>query len=384
MMIQEQENQEIEEQVVTPAEPAEPAESEASKQPQRRSVRENLRDGFEAARKRAGTAEEAREKDQKTGRYVAAKAKEPEPSAAIGGEEPAADKSAATEATPPSAWAKEAKDAWAQTPSSVQAAVLKREADTQKGVDALKASYSELDQALAPHVDAIRQHGHTPAQAVSQLFAWFQALASNPDVAFPALMKSFNYQLKQPAAAHTAQETEQQPPGDVEPSVQQYINDLRAEIAGLKQEMGNQINGLASNFAAQSQARTEEVVSSWAKDKPHFEAVRGLMAQLISSGAVPLKDGHVDLDGAYNMAIYAMPDVRQQLMTEEQKKRDAEAKAKRDAEAKAASEAAAKAKAKQISVITSAPGAEVAKKQNTKGKSVRESLMDAIEDARNG
>ena len=115
-------------------------------------------------------------------------------------------------ATPaPAAWTKEAKEVWAQLPPAVQAAVVKREADVQKGVDELKQRYTDLDQALAPHVQAIRQHGHTPAQAVHQMFSWFQALTANPDAAFPALIKSFNYDPRrlvpqqQPAAAQPAQ-----------------------------------------------------------------------------------------------------------------------------------------------------------------------------------
>jgi len=39
----------------------------------------------------------------------------------------------------------------------------------------------------------IRQFGKTPGQAVGQLFSWFDALAKNPDEAFPALIKSYKY-----------------------------------------------------------------------------------------------------------------------------------------------------------------------------------------------
>ena len=119
---------------------------------------------------------------------------------------------------------------------------------------------------------------------------------------------------------------------------------------------------------------------NWAKDKPHFEKVRVLMSQLIASGAVPLKEGRVDLDGAYDAAIYANPEVRGTVQAE-QAKAAAAATAAAAAKEKAAQQAAAdKARKTSVSLSPSAPGQPVVGKNKKSGKSVRESLMQAIEE----
>lgn len=365
---------------------------------ERVSIRESLERGFATAKEEAAQAEKGEEKrDRKTGRFAPEGVKskrsgevEEKPVATEGAEAPEAPQ---TEAKPvgdaPIAWPKEAKEVWAQLPPTVQAAVLKREADTQKGVDALKANYAEVDGALAPHMDAIKRHGHTPGQAVNQLFSWFEALAKNPNVAFPALAKSFNYSMpaaSAPAAtapvAGAEPKAEAQPDTAVPPAVQQYIDGIKAEMLAMKQELGQQVNGLTSTFAQQSEQKTQEVVNNWAKDKPHFETVRGLMAQLINSGAVPLKDGRVDLDGAYEMAVWSNPEVRVSVLQAEQAKKEADAKAKVEQERKAQEAAALAAKGRRVSITGSAPGVEVSKKVTPKGTSVKDSLRAAISEVR--
>ena len=265
--------------------------------------------------------------------------------------------------------------------------MLKREADMAKGVEELKGKYKDIDTAFAPHMDAIRRHGHTPAQATAQLFGWFQALAANPKVAFPALAKSFNIDLATLIAQPQQQQQpaggeQQQPAGAIPPELQKYITDLQAELGQVKQAFTQEIGGLKSTFQQQSEAKTQEILSAWSKDKPHFEAVRGLMAQLIQSGAVPLKDGQVDLDGAYDMALYANPQVRQQVLTERQEAAKAASLAKAAAEKKAQQEQAAGARKAAVSVNGGAPGGVGAAqaKPKGKGKSVRESILEAREE----
>jgi hypothetical protein len=355
------------------------------------SIRQSLEKGFADAKK--ATPEEkpapkkAKDKPQRAADEMRQEAEgaQPEPEAPAGEAAAPAEKPAAAA---PTAWPKEAKEAWAALPAPVQAAVLKREVDTQKGVDELKGKYIELDQAIAPHVDAIRRHGHTPAQAVNQMFAWFQALAGNPDVAFPALLRSFNYDpaklapkpTAQPAAAAPADgKKPDQPDAPISPAVQQYIDGITGKLAQLENAFTQQIGQVQSTFQQQSEAKTQEVLMNWAKDKPHFEKVRVLMSQLIASGAVPLKDGRVDLDGAYEQAIWANPEVRaevQQAAQAEAEKKVKDAAAKE----KAAQQAAAdKARRADVSLRPSAPG-EAPKPKGKKGVSVRESLKQAMEE----
>jgi hypothetical protein len=359
----------------------------------RSDLRQQLEKNFETDRKAAEKQEAPAKGKGKTPKRVAGGAEvEPEaPVAAAEGAEAAPE--AEAEAAPPQptvaapeGFSKEAKAEWAKTPPAVQAAVAKREADMAKGVEELKGKYKDIDTALQPHVEAIRRTGHSPAEAVSQLFAWFQALSGNPVAAFPALAKSFNMDLGAILQAAQSQQQPQpqqgqQPAGDVPPAMQKYINDMQQELGLLKQQFGQELTGLKSTFQQQSEAKTQEILTNWSKDKPHFEAVRGLMAQFIQSGAVPLKNGQVDLDGAYDMAIYASPDVRTQVLTAQQEAAKKAAAAKVEAERKAQQAQADKARKAGVSVGGGAPGVPGAPsgKPTGKRKTVRESIMEARE-----
>lgn len=284
----------------------------------------------------------------------------------------------------PEAFSKEAKAEWAKTPANVQSAILKREADVQKGVDELKAKYKDIDTVLAPHMQAIRQNGHSPAQAVNQLFSWFQALSVNPDVAFPALAKSFGHDITKFVGAKPADTQQPQPqPTDPQttPDWQKYLDDQMKKV---QETVGQELTGFKTYFQQQNEAKTNEVLFNWSKDKPHFEEVRQLMAQFIQSGAVPLKNNQVDLDGAYEMALYANPEVRAKLLAE----KDAAAeKARRDRAAaikKKQEEEALKARRAGANIGGGAPGdaAPTGGKPKGRGKSVRESLLESLSEAR--
>ncbi len=364
----------------------------------RGSIRESLENAAAAVRER-----DTPPKDEKTGKFVRGKSRaaagadveeEPEPTPAPAeGEEPAPtlaeppaepEPAPAPATPPPEGWSKEAKAEWAKVPAAVQAAVSKREQDVNKGVQELRQRYSDIDQALAPRMDVIRAHGHTPAQAVNQLFSWFEALNNNPTVAFPALAQSFRFDLKSlleaAPAAPAAPAEGGQPEGEVPPAVQAYIKSIEQKLGGMEQAIVQRFGALENTFAQQSQAKTEEILAHWAKDKPHYEEVRNLMAHLIGSGAVEaLPDGRADLDKAYDMALYANPQVRTQLLASQTQAAEKARKDRETAEKTAQQALADKARKTSVSLSPGAPGAVAAVgKPKGKGKSVKESLMDSI------
>jgi membrane protein involved in colicin uptake len=104
------------------------------------------------------------------------------------------------------------------------------------------------------------------------------------------------------------------------------------------------------------------------------------MGQLINSGTVPpMENGDADLDRAYDMALWAMPEIRQKVLADQQKKAEDDRKAKAEAEKRAQQEAADKArKANAGSLAQSAPGSPLQNQNKPKkGKTVRESIMEA-------
>jgi hypothetical protein len=363
-----------------------PVGGEGDKETPKPSVRDQLEKGFEADRK-------ASEPGRKPRRVAGgAEIDEGAPGEARG--DKTGDKTlregSQTQVAPPEAFAKEVKAEWANVPPTVQAAIIKREQDMAKGVEELKSKQAEIDKVIAPHMEAIRRNGHTPAKAVEQLFAWFQALAANPKEAFPALAKSYNFDLG--SLVQPKQETPvngQAPPAqgaEIPDPVKNYITGLEKRITDLTAAVTDKIGSLETNWQRDSETKTNEILMNWAKDKPHFEAVRKHMGYLIGSGAVPLKqDGKIDLDKAYDMAIFALPEVREQVLTAKRAEEQKEAEAKAAAEKKAQAEAAAKARAAGVGVGTGAPGAPGQPgqgRQRAKSKTVRDSLKEAFENAR--
>jgi hypothetical protein len=271
---------------------------------------------------------------------------------------------------PPPGWPREAAEQWRTMTPAQQAVVTTRLAQSEQGVRQIRERYGALDQALEPHLEAMRAHNLTPPQAVSQLFAWFQALARNPGVAFPALAKSFNLDLAKLVAAQPAEAPAQQPQAPQIPDIDARLQPVLTKMSALETAM-----------AAENERRTQEAISGWAANKPHFEEVRVLMGQLLASGAVALREGRVDLDAAYNMAVNAHDGVRAKIAAEATAAADAKKKADADAKLVAQRNVAQRSRvAGSASVSGGAPSGDRVGKQSKRGLSVRESLMKSIED----
>jgi hypothetical protein len=302
---------------------------------------------------------------------------------------------AAPKEVAPDAYSKEAKAVWAQVPEAFRQAVVKREQDVERGVAALQQRYADLDQVLTPRAEVIKRHGHTPAQAVNQLFSWFDALGQDPDrvragqppIAFIHLAKSFGLDKLIEEAAKGGQQAQGQPgaggqpAGEIPAPVQQYITQLEGKLGQFSQLLDQRFGGLESALTQTRAEKTNEILAHWAQDKEHFGDVKLMMAHLLESGAVaPLADGRADLDKAYEMAVYAIPEVRTKVLAANDAKRIADEKAKRDAEQKAQQEQANKARRAAGGLAPGAPGIGAGGQPPGKGvkKSVRESLNDAI------
>lgn len=109
-----------------------------------------------------------------------------------------------------------------------------------------------------------------------------------------------------------------------------------------------------------------------------------MMAHLIGSGAVPpLPNGSADLDKAYDMALYAQPEVRAKVL-EAQEAAKAQAAADKASKERAAQQQQADQARRKASLLgPSAPGAPLDPKLGkAKRKTVRESIAEAMEEVR--
>lgn len=309
------------------------------------------------------------------------------------GEEP---EEQTTEFQAPKAWDKEAKAVWDAVPPAAKAAVAKREADITKGVEHLKRNYADIDAALQPRLQVIKDQGHTPAQAINQLFLWMEALGQDPvrlqngqpPMALLALAHSFGIDLSKLIGGQQQQTEEQQQQQaaqgeEVPPAIQKYISTLESRL----NQLGEQVQGGFQQVQqTQSMKDTNAIMEVWANGKPYFDEVRRDMAYIIGSHMIPPKaDGTADLDKAYDMALYANPGVREKVLADRRNAALAKRKKAEEAEKTAQQAAADKARRAGSGLGPSAPGATMnpGKEVKKRGKSVRESLADAMEELGN-
>ena len=343
--------------------------------------------------KRAVT--ETKEKaDAAAAKGVAKKPAAAKPDAAGGAAKPADPAKASSETTAagntgaapqagpeaPTSWKKEEKAVWDGLPDVAKQAILRREADTTKGVQELRTRYQDIDSAVAPYQQVMTQNNVTPAQAISQLFKWHMELAGpNKVQAYVQLGRNFGIDPATVAAALAAQP--ENAAGTAPPTDQNPIPEaLRPVITGLDARL----KSFEEQTVLAQQNAAKQTWLNWSKDKPHAEKVRGLMANLINSDLASIqagqaqisntiKDGNIDMDAAYQAAIYAHPEVRQLLLQEEASKREKEAKA-----------AAERAKKASASLRTGAPAGTVVPANNSapRNESVADSIRRALAEVR--
>jgi hypothetical protein len=274
----------------------------------------------------------------------------------------------------PKAWSKEEKALWNDLPEAARAAITRREADTEKGVNELRTRYQEIDTAIAPYKAVMTQNNVTPGQAINQLFKWHMELAGpNKVEAFRQLAKSFGVDPATIAAAPATTEK----PKDANPD-NSIPENLRPVITNLE----TRLKTFEERESAAMQNAAKQTWQNWSKDKPHAETVRVLMANLINSDLAfiqagqpqisnTIKNGSIDMDAAYEAAKYAHPEVRAAIIQEDQAKRDKEARAAAERARKAGASLKSGAPAGPISTNSSA-----APRNETVAESIKRALAE--------
>lgn len=308
---------------------------------------------------------------------------------------------------PPASWSKSSRAEWDSLSPSIQAEVLRREADTARGVEELKkkhndeatmwkSRHADLDDAMRPYEEAIQQSGRTKGQIVKNLLDWNAALVGPNRVdAFRALAMTFGVDTAQLSGVTSAQSPQDAAAIDSQVAVPQQVVDRSWEPA--IRNVAQRLEHYEQQNAAQRQATAEQVVNNWAKDKGHFEKVRGLMAQLIDNDAKMggvrfLRNGQIDMDAAYEAAIWADPETRADLLAEQRVQHEAAAKAaadkaRADADARILAEKQrADAEKARRAAVSLRPGAPLSGVNGGAPNAIpsRESVRDSIKRALSG
>lgn len=296
-----------------------------------------------------------------------------------------------TKAAPPPGWTKDGKAEWEKLPKAVQESILKREDEVGTGFKDYSSKNKELETKLnefetffAPHKADFEKAGMKPLQVVDQMFKWVAAFAQpNKEEAKKALLQlGSNYGIKFDATPITQKPENNTQDSQVPEGIKTFVTDVTGKITALESKLTAAEQTRVQNEARQRQDSANQFLDTWAKDKPHYQKVRGVMSSLLRSGVIPLKNGtDLDLDSAYNQAIYAVPEVRELVLQEANEKKQAEEKVAKDKERLKNLEKARAARTAGSSATTRAPtGNTNSSKNNGKSPSARDSIKAAMQE----
>lgn len=214
--------------------------------------------------------------------------------------------------TAPERWSAERKATFAALPRDAQQLLLDRESEVDKAftqktqeLSEQRKQYEALEQVIAPRRQALTSAYGSEANALTQLFQLSDFAERDP----AGFVQWFAQQrgISLPTAQTVTDDTY------VDPATKQ----LQQELQGIKQTLNAQQQ---AQFAARRETVKSEIATfKDEKDengnllRPHFEEVKPYMASLMQSGAAKT------LSHAYEMAIWANPEVRKQIL-ESQKK----------------------------------------------------------------
>lgn len=262
---------------------------------------------------------------------------------------------------PPPGWSAESKAAFATLPDHIKADLVKREKEVSDGFKKYSDTdkrYQEIDQVLAPVRPIFQQNGvKSDAEAIKSLLGW-EASFRNPNTrmqAFQNLARQYGINLNSPQS---------------QASDAQGIPDQLRPVYDQFGQLTQQVSSIQGELQRSREEQVSKTLTDFAKDKPHFEKVRMRMGQLIQAGAVSPND----LDGAYQQAIWADPEIRTSLVKEQFDKQQADLLKTTTQRTQVARQAA-------ISPNTRAPSAPVNGKANGK-QSVRDALNASIRELR--
>lgn len=267
----------------------------------------------------------------------------------------------------PSAWKKDYEKDWETLDPRLAAYINQRESEFAKGVSTYKQEWDRakpiLD-AIAPFQQQFQQYGIQPDQWVRTLGAAHQALALGTPQQKLAMFAKLAQDYGVPLQALLPRPPQVGPDGQPVPQPQfdpRLAMWLQQQIGGMRGELQQWKTAQAEGQAAQ----IAKEIEAFAKDHPHYEALKETMAEVLEKGLA------TDLDGAHSIAM-RMPQHDDIWTASQEEKRKAD-EAKRAEEARLAAVAAKK---KAVSPKSSSPGS--AKATDGK-KSLRDQYAEALE-----
>lgn len=283
----------------------------AAEQPKEQSLRESLAQGLKEARDNAAKADKPQA--PKAPETKTAEAGKPTATTAV---DKNLQQPKATIAAPPS-WSAPAKAKFSTLDPVLQNEILKREKEVHQkftAMDEERGLGKSIKEASAPYEAIIRAEGGDAVKAFKDFLNHAYLLRT----ASPQQKGQMLLQIAQRYGADLRVNPNQQ----VNPEVQQLQKTVQQLQWEREQERLNQQQQTQATIQAQIEAFSAK------PENVHFETVKADMAALLSGGRAK------DLQEAYDMAVWARPDIRSTLL--QAQVAEAEAKKRQEAQAKVA------------------------------------------------
>lgn len=209
---------------------------------------------------------------------------------------------------PPSSWSAAAKAKFAAMDPDLQKEVLKREDDFHNGIDGYKTKAKFADamyKEIQPYEAMIRSQGSTPEASIRNLLGVAYQLSTGTPHQKQQVIASIAqmYGVEMPQSGEEMQQ--------MDPTVQA----LQQQIQQLMQEREQEKHQRETSTTA---TLSDEIEAFKADPKNlYFENVRAHMSALLQGGRA------TGLQDAYDQAIWANPEVRQQLLAQQAKEAEA-------------------------------------------------------------
>lgn len=209
--------------------------------------------------------------------------------------------------TAPASYAKEYAETFKTLPPEMRKYLHQREKETEQGFSKYKSQQKWIDDAYNSRKESLSRSGYNNPQAwIGDLAKFYDMLNNDPTTIIKSLAKSYNVNF------------------DADPQTENSASDPVSQKLALMEE---RTNTLAQYLANQQQNAAMQAIQDFVNEKddqgnsvhPHFEAVKGIMGQLLNSGSAK------NVKEAYDQAIWLNPEVRTKLIETEVKNKTIEA-----------------------------------------------------------
>ena len=280
---------------------------------------------LEAPEKPNAEADESRTYNRDdAGKFAKSEQDAAEQAAVDRGATPAEAKQAVAQGWRPPYWNDEQHTPWGALPEQVRGALEQREKAFYQHLEKLAEQRKPLEpfqgvlERLNPHTDQLRAAGIEPHAFVSQLVDAHSYLTSKPAEALLWLAETYGVS---PADLYNqiTQGQQQQPADPRYQALEQELNGLKQWKISWEQKEQERLQ----QEEAERTAALHAEVQKWAKDKPHFDAVRDTMSDLIKANP----QRYNSLDTAYEHACKLHPDIAERIQADQRKANTSRARA---------------------------------------------------------